>query len=101
LCPELYKCNSKESTFVEFCVDGINLNDENNFIDSLGLGRLGPGSSYFDESGLVGKVVRWGIRFNSLLVHILPLVDTTKQNVRLKSQLKVLQIKGSNFDPKS
>jgi hypothetical protein len=31
--PELYKCNSRESTFVEFCVDG------NNFIDSLGPGR--------------------------------------------------------------
>jgi hypothetical protein len=29
--------NSRESTFVEFCADGIN--DENNFIDSLGLGR--------------------------------------------------------------
>jgi hypothetical protein len=28
---ELYKCNSRESTFVEFCVDGINLNDENYF----------------------------------------------------------------------
>jgi hypothetical protein len=37
--PELYKCNLRESTFVEFCVDGINLYDENNFIDSLGLGR--------------------------------------------------------------
>jgi hypothetical protein len=37
--PELYKCNSWESTFVEFCVDGINLFDENNFIDSLGPGR--------------------------------------------------------------
>jgi hypothetical protein len=37
--PELYKCNSWESTFVEFCVDGINLFVENNFIDSLGLGR--------------------------------------------------------------
>jgi hypothetical protein len=37
--PELYKCNSRELTFVEFCVDGINLNDENNFIDSLGLWR--------------------------------------------------------------
>jgi hypothetical protein len=38
--PELYKkCNSRESTFVEFCVDGINLYVENNFIDSLGLGR--------------------------------------------------------------
>jgi hypothetical protein len=37
--PELYKCNSRESTFIEFCVDGINLFDENNFIDSLGLGR--------------------------------------------------------------
>jgi hypothetical protein len=37
--PELYKCKSRESTFVEFCVDGINLFDENNFIDSLGLGR--------------------------------------------------------------
>jgi hypothetical protein len=36
--PELYKCNSWESTFVEFCVDGINLFDENNFIDSLGPG---------------------------------------------------------------
>jgi hypothetical protein len=31
--PELYKCNLCESTFVEFCVDGINLFDENNFID--------------------------------------------------------------------
>ncbi len=31
--PELYKCNSRESTFVEFYVDG------NNFIDSLDLGR--------------------------------------------------------------
>ncbi len=29
----------RESTFVEFCVDGINLYVENNFIDSLGLGR--------------------------------------------------------------
>jgi hypothetical protein len=38
--PELYKCNSRESTFVEFCVDGINLFDENNFIDSLGLGGI-------------------------------------------------------------
>ncbi len=37
--PELYKCNSWESTFVEFCVDGINLFVENNFIDSLGTGR--------------------------------------------------------------
>jgi hypothetical protein len=37
--PELYKCNSRESTFVGFCVDGINLFDENSFIDSLGLGR--------------------------------------------------------------
>jgi hypothetical protein len=37
--PELYKCNSCESTFVEFCVDGINLFIENNFIDSLGPGR--------------------------------------------------------------
>jgi hypothetical protein len=36
---ELYKCNSWESTFVEFCVDGINFFDENNFIDSQGLGR--------------------------------------------------------------
>jgi hypothetical protein len=36
--PELYKCNSRESTFVEFCADGLNLNDGNNFIDSLGLG---------------------------------------------------------------
>jgi hypothetical protein len=36
---ELYKCNSRELTFVEFCVDGINLFVENNFIDSLGLGR--------------------------------------------------------------
>jgi hypothetical protein len=33
--PELYKCNSWESTFVEFCVDGINLYVENIFIDSL------------------------------------------------------------------
>jgi hypothetical protein len=31
--------NSWESTFVEFCVDGINLFDENTFIDSLGPGR--------------------------------------------------------------
>jgi hypothetical protein len=31
--------NSRESKFVEFCVDGINLYGENNFIDSLGLGR--------------------------------------------------------------
>jgi hypothetical protein len=31
--------HSWESTFVEFCVDGINLYDENNFIGSLGLGR--------------------------------------------------------------
>ncbi len=38
--PELYKCNSWESTFVEFCVDGINLFDENNFIDSLGPGGI-------------------------------------------------------------
>jgi hypothetical protein len=37
--PELYKCNSRESTFVEFCIDGINLFDENNFIDSLDPGR--------------------------------------------------------------
>jgi hypothetical protein len=37
--PELYKCNSWESIFVEFCVDGINLYVENNFIDSLGPGR--------------------------------------------------------------
>jgi hypothetical protein len=37
--PELYKCNSWESTFVEFCVYGINLYVENNFIDSLGPGR--------------------------------------------------------------
>jgi hypothetical protein len=37
--PELYKCNSRESTFVEFCVDGINLFVENNFIDLLGPGR--------------------------------------------------------------
>jgi hypothetical protein len=37
--PKLYKCNSRESTFVEFCVDGINLYVENNFIDSLGRGR--------------------------------------------------------------
>jgi hypothetical protein len=37
--PELHKCNSRESTFLEFCVDGINLFDENNFIDSLGPGR--------------------------------------------------------------
>ncbi len=37
--PEPYKCNSRESTFVEFCVAGINLYAENNFIDSLGLGR--------------------------------------------------------------
>ncbi len=37
--PEFYKCNSRESTFVEFCVDGINLFVENNFIDLLGLGR--------------------------------------------------------------
>jgi hypothetical protein len=36
--PELYKCNSRESTFVEFCVDGINFYVENNFIDPLGLG---------------------------------------------------------------
>jgi hypothetical protein len=44
--PELYKCNSGEWTFVEFCVDGINLFDENNFIDSLGLGRdLNPDPS--------------------------------------------------------
>jgi hypothetical protein len=37
--PELYKCNSRESTFVEFCVDGINLFVESNFIDLLGPGR--------------------------------------------------------------
>jgi hypothetical protein len=37
--PELYKCNSIELTFVEFCVYGINLFVENNFINSLGLGR--------------------------------------------------------------
>jgi hypothetical protein len=37
--PGLYKCNSRESRFVEFCVDGINLYVGNNFIDSLGLGR--------------------------------------------------------------
>jgi hypothetical protein len=35
---ELYKCNSRESTFVDFCVDRINLNVENTFIDLLGLG---------------------------------------------------------------
>ncbi len=46
--PELYKCNSRESTFVEFCVDGINLFVENNFIDSLGLGR----DSHPDPSAL-------------------------------------------------
>jgi hypothetical protein len=33
--PELYKCNSRESAFV----NRINLYDENNFIDSLGPGR--------------------------------------------------------------
>jgi hypothetical protein len=33
-------CKEKDfSTFEEFCVDGINLYVENNFIDSLGLGR--------------------------------------------------------------
>jgi hypothetical protein len=37
--PELYKCNSRESTFSEFCVDGINLFFENNIIDSLVLVR--------------------------------------------------------------
>jgi hypothetical protein len=37
--PEIYKCNSRESTFLDFCVDGINLFDENKFIVSLGLGR--------------------------------------------------------------
>jgi hypothetical protein len=37
--PELYKCISRKSTFVEFCGDGINSYVENNFIDSLGLGR--------------------------------------------------------------
>jgi hypothetical protein len=37
--PELYKCNSRESIFVEFCIDGINSYVENSFIDSLGLGR--------------------------------------------------------------
>jgi hypothetical protein len=36
---EHYKCNPRESTFVEFGVDGVNLNFENNFIDSIGLGR--------------------------------------------------------------
>ncbi len=35
LYPELYKCNSRESTFVMFCIYGINLYVENNFIDSL------------------------------------------------------------------
>jgi hypothetical protein len=49
--PELYKCNSIESTFVEFCVDGINLYVENNFIDSLGLGRdLNPDPSALKPS---------------------------------------------------
>jgi hypothetical protein len=37
--PELYKCNTRKSTFEEFCVDGINFYDVNKFIDSLGLGR--------------------------------------------------------------
>ncbi len=51
--PELYKCNSWESTFVEFCVDGINLFDENNFIDSLGPGRdSNPDPSNPDPSAL-------------------------------------------------
>jgi hypothetical protein len=50
--PELYKCNSRESTFVEFCVDWINLNVENNFIDSQGLGR----DSNPDPSGSKKKV---------------------------------------------
>jgi hypothetical protein len=35
----------------------------------------------FDESRLVGKVVRRVIKFNSLPVYILPFVDTAKQNV--------------------
>ncbi len=38
--PGLYKSNSRESKFVEFCVAGINLYAENNFIDSLGLGQF-------------------------------------------------------------
>jgi hypothetical protein len=33
------KKNHFESTFVEFCFDGINFEDENNSIDSLGHGR--------------------------------------------------------------
>jgi hypothetical protein len=42
---------------------------------------LGSGLLDFDESRLVGKVVRWEIKFDSLPVYILPLVDTAKQNV--------------------
>jgi hypothetical protein len=34
--PELYKCNSRKSIFVELCVNGINLFDENNIIKALG-----------------------------------------------------------------
>jgi hypothetical protein len=36
---EPYKYNSRESKFVEFCVGGINLYDENIFIDSQGIKR--------------------------------------------------------------
>ncbi len=37
LCTQNFtNANSRELTFVEFCVDGINLFVENNFIDSLG-----------------------------------------------------------------
>jgi hypothetical protein len=36
---------------------------------------------FFFFFSFVGKVVRWKIRFYPFLVHILPLVDTTWQNV--------------------
>jgi hypothetical protein len=38
--PEIYKCNSKESTFVEFCVDGVGFKWwKSYFTDSVGLAR--------------------------------------------------------------
>jgi hypothetical protein len=68
--PELYKCNSRESTFVEFCVDGINLRVENNFIDSLGLGRdsnLDPSklkpSDCNNRGSIKGKSTRESLNF--------------------------------------
>jgi hypothetical protein len=73
--PELYKCNLRESTFVEFCVDAINLFVENNFIDSLGLGRdsnpdpsaLKPSECTTTPSTFKAFIQKRSIKFSNLV----------------------------------